>query len=115
MSEIKATATDQSEPVKCRVSFDGTWQKRGFSSSNGIVTAMNSGRCIDIHVMSKICKKCAVWEERKNDPEFDYDQWKEEHYASDECEINHSKSSWSYGGSRCCSNFLEIGGKNGLI
>ena len=44
VSEIKATATDQSEPVKCRVSFDGT-QKRGFSSSNGIVTAMNSGRC----------------------------------------------------------------------
>ena len=43
--------------------------------------------------MSKLCKKCAVWEERKNNPEFDYDQWKEEHYASDECEINHSKSS----------------------
>ena len=40
VSEIKATATDQSEPVKCRVSFDGTWQKRGFSS-NGIVTTMN--------------------------------------------------------------------------
>ena len=92
--EIKtATNDNNSQSTKCRVSFDGTWQKRGFSSSNGIVTAMNSGKCIDVHVMSKNCKKCAVWHERKNDPEYDYDQWKAEHFDSGECEINHSKSS----------------------
>jgi hypothetical protein len=115
VSEIKATATDQSQPVKCRVSFDGTWQKRGFSSSNGIVTAMNSGRCIDVHVMSKICKKCTVWQERKTDPEFDYDQWKEEHYASDECEINHTKSSGAMEAAGAVEIFSRSVGKNGLI
>ena len=37
-----ATNDNNSQPTKCQVSFDGTWQKRGFSSSNGIVTATNS-------------------------------------------------------------------------
>ena len=43
--------------------------------------------------MSKYCEKCAVWHERKTDPEYDYDQWKVENFDSGECEINHSKSS----------------------
>lgn len=69
-----------------------TWQKRGFSSSNKIVTVINSGKCIDVYVMSKSCKKCVVWEKRKNDPEYDYDQWKVEHYHNGEHAINHLKS-----------------------
>ena len=53
VSDIKATSNDKTKPNNCRVSIDGTWQKRGFSSFNGVVTAINRGRCIDVHVMSK--------------------------------------------------------------
>ena len=76
---------------------------------------MNSGKCIDVHVMSKNCKKCAVWEERKNNPEFDYDQWKTEHFASDECEINHSKSSGVMEAAGAVEIFSRSVEKNGLI
>ena len=114
--EIKtATNDNNSQPTKCRVSFDGTWQKRGFSSSNGIVTAMNSGKCIDVHVMSKNCKKCAVWHERQNDPEYDYDQWKAEHFDSGECEINHSKSSGAMEAAGAVVLFSRSVKKNSLI
>ena len=73
VSDIKATSNDKTKLTNCRVSVDGTWQKRGFSSLNGVVTAINRGRCINVHAMSKSCKKCSVWEKRKNNPDYDYD------------------------------------------
>ena len=36
--------------VNCEVSVDGSWQKRGQSSLNGVVTAMSDGKCLDVHV-----------------------------------------------------------------
>ena len=45
--------------VDTLVSFDGTWQKRGYASLNGVVTAMSSqGKCLDVEIMSKKCKAC---------------------------------------------------------
>ncbi|GBM33638.1 hypothetical protein AVEN_274299-1 [Araneus ventricosus] len=46
--------------VKCGVSVDGTWQRRGYSSLNGVVSALSilSGKVIDMEVMSQFCKKC---------------------------------------------------------
>lgn len=40
------------------VAFDGTWQKRGHLSHNGVVTAtsVDTGKVIDVQVMSKFCK-----------------------------------------------------------
>ena len=40
------------------VSVDGTWQKRGFSSLNGVVTAISvdSGKILDSEIMSRKCK-----------------------------------------------------------
>ena len=45
---------------KCAVSCDGTWQRRGFSFSNGCVTAisMDTGKVLDVEPLSKVCKKC---------------------------------------------------------
>ena len=68
-------------------SFDGTWQKRGFSSVNGVVTAIADGKCIDFKVLSKYCKGCAIWEQRKESEQ--YINWKQNH----KCQANHSKSS----------------------
>ena len=40
----------------CRISVDGSWQKRGHNSLHGVVTAISNGKCIDFHIMSKHCK-----------------------------------------------------------
>ena len=46
------------------VSCDGTWQKRGHSSLNGVVTviAADTGKCLDYRVLSKHCDACSYWE-----------------------------------------------------
>ncbi|GFV75994.1 DUF4817 domain-containing protein [Trichonephila clavipes] len=40
--------------VKCGISVDGTWQRRGYTSMNGCVTAISvdTGKVLDIEVMS---------------------------------------------------------------
>lgn len=40
--------------------FDGSWQKRGFSSMNGVVTvsSLDSGKISDVHCISKYCFIC---------------------------------------------------------
>ena len=84
--------TKSKEEVRnCKVLIDGTWQRRGFSSLNGAVTAISpdNGKCLDVHVLSKICKSCQHWIKQRNHPLFD--KWEAEHI----CQINHSKSSGS--------------------
>ena len=47
------------------VSIDGTWQKRGHSSLNGVVTAVSKGKCLDVIVLSKHCRQCLIWGGKK--------------------------------------------------
>ena len=81
----------ENEVVDTRVSVDGTWQKRGYSSLNGVVTiiASENGKCVDTQILAKECKSCEYWERNKNSPT--YSQWKLEH----DCHINHRGSSGS--------------------
>ena len=53
--------------VDCQISIDGTWQKRGHSSLNGVVVAISKDnrKVLDFHTMSKFCKSCEVWSKRK--------------------------------------------------
>ena len=41
-----------------KVSCDGAWQNRGYSSLNGVVTLISDGKCINMEVLSKKCKQC---------------------------------------------------------
>ena len=77
---------------QCTVSVDGTWQNRGFSSLNGIVTciAQESRKCIEYEVLTKYCTACKRWEGRDKSSS-PYEEWK----ASHECPINHRGSSSS--------------------
>ena len=54
---------DHNEPINCQVSVDGTWQKRGYQSLNGIVTIISkeNGKCLDAIVLSKKCRGCLYW------------------------------------------------------
>lgn len=40
-----------------KAGFDGTWQRRGFSSLNGVVTctSIDTGKVLDVQVLSKYC------------------------------------------------------------
>jgi hypothetical protein len=47
--------------------FDGTWQKRGHTSLNGIVsaTSFDTGKVLDLEIMSKYCQGCIKNPEQK--------------------------------------------------
>lgn len=42
--------------------FDGTWQRRGYSSLNGVVTAtsFDTGKVLNVECLSKYCQMCTV-------------------------------------------------------
>ena len=73
------------------ISADGTWRKRGFSSSFGVVTALSllTGKAVDVEVMSKECRECMGWREKQGTVEFN--EWWEGHQAT--CHANFEGSS----------------------
>ena len=70
-------------------SFDGSWQRIGHYSLNGVVTAISNGKVVDYDVLCKVCPQCRYWNNKKNTPE--YENWKLYH----DCAINHTGSSGS--------------------
>ena len=79
--------SDGVKPVTA--SFDGTWQRRGYASLNGVITSICQGKCVDVAIMTKVCRSCKFWHPKKGTPE--YNQWKEGHI----CSINHAGSAGS--------------------
>ena len=82
----EAHKNTEEEIADVTASFDGSWQKRGFSSLNGLVTAICDGKCVDVEVMTKVCKACQYWEKHKNTTA--YDDFQTEH----NCPVNHAGS-----------------------
>ena len=56
--------TNETEMVDGGVSCDGTWQKQGFSSRNGCITAVSTdtGKVLDVEALSWACKQCELHE-----------------------------------------------------
>jgi hypothetical protein len=75
--------------VDCHISIDETWQKRGYSSLNGVVSAISKDnkKVLDYYTMSKFCKSCEIWSKIKGSA--GYELWKTRH----KCAINHHESS----------------------
>jgi hypothetical protein len=48
---------ENQNPRDISAAFDGTWQKRGYQSKNGVVTctSVDTGKVIDVSVLSKYC------------------------------------------------------------
>ena len=74
------------------VSGDGTWRKRGFSSSFGVVTVLSTitGKALDCEIMSKKCGECKLKRGKKGTEEFD-EWWEQQH----KCHANFAGSSGS--------------------
>ena len=95
------------------VSFDGTWQKPGHASLNGLVTAiaLSTGKVIDFQVKSKKCKGCQSHEHLDKNSEK-YQTWKLNHAYN--CGTNHFKSSGSMEVDATLEIFQRSVEKNGL-
>ncbi|XP_066929989.1 uncharacterized protein [Clytia hemisphaerica] len=87
--EEDPTNVDEDGVTDISVSGDGAWQKRGYSSLNGVMTLIAEGKCIDNEVMSKKCRQCDLWEKKKGTEE--YEKWKKTH--DNFCSMNHQGSS----------------------
>ena len=87
--ELHELSEQASEVKDCKVSVDGDWQKHGHSSLNGVVMVISStiGKCLDVAVMSKVCKSCHHLSDKKDHPV--YEMWAATHV----CVKNHTKSS----------------------
>ena len=69
------------------VSIDGTWQRRGFFSLNGVVAALSvdNGKVIDVEPTSRYCRGCAVNTRRLQDDHDAVEVWRERH--SGDCKL----------------------------
>ena len=68
------------EPVNCGVSYDGTWQKQGFPSRDGCVTAISidTGKVLDVQALSQKRKQCELYEHLDKNSEK-YRRWRADH------------------------------------
>ena len=74
-----------------KVSGDGAWKKRGYTSMLGVTTliAHNTGKVIALVVKRSYCQACTQQKKTLNDQEFE--EWYEDHKNS--CTLNHTGSS----------------------
>ena len=81
--------TPPDQIVDVDITIDGTWQKRGFTSMNGAVAAISidTGRIIDVGVMSRYCQGCVNLRGTKCRESYLYKSLKKH-----KCTINHEGS-----------------------
>ncbi|GFV26313.1 uncharacterized protein TNCV_4029561 [Trichonephila clavipes] len=59
-SELLVLHPTKNKIVECDISFDGTWERRCYSSMNGCVATLSvdTGKVLDIEIMSSYCPTC---------------------------------------------------------
>ena len=75
-------------------SYDGTWQKRGFTSlyGVGIIIDLLTGLVLDFEICSKYCAQCEVAKKRFGNDNEAFSSWHVDHVKKD-CNINYAGSS----------------------
>ncbi|XP_044579116.1 uncharacterized protein LOC123261532 [Cotesia glomerata] len=78
MNQEKETTSENENKNDLTVSGDGTWQKRGFTSSFGVSSIIGyyTGKILDINIKSAYCKLCEYWKKKRNTVEFE--EWYEQ-------------------------------------
>lgn len=74
------TLDADNEVFDITVRYDGSWQKRGFTSKYGICCCIEilTGLIIDFEVLSKFCNKCEVAKQKISNPEH-FKTWYNNH------------------------------------
>ena len=80
---------DESGVKNITASFDGTWQRRGYASLNGVVGCISQGKVVEYELLCKVCPQCKYWHSKQ--PSDEYEEWKRYHH----CSINHTGSAGS--------------------
>lgn len=92
VTEEKEKNVEHGRPANhLKVSGDGSWKKRGYTSLYGVTTLIGyySGKVIDLIVKSGYCHSCTI---NKNSLDEDaFEEWYENH--KDSCSSNHTGSS----------------------
>ena len=70
------------------VTCDGTWSKRGFTATHGVVLviAWETGQVIDYEILSKCCTACSRMKTKLGEDFAAFEEWWE-------CEMSHHGSS----------------------
>ena len=72
---VEAKSTPDKAGVKnVTTSFDGVWQRKGYSSLHGVSSCIVDGKVVDYAVMCKVCPGCKFWHSKENIPA--YNEWK---------------------------------------
>lgn len=84
---------DIAKPIDIAVSYDGSWQKRGFTSKYGVgcVIEVITGLVIDYVVLSKYCRVCQQKKTEMKAPSPEYTLWFDSHKPL--CQANYDGSS----------------------
>lgn len=66
--EVLGLRNDKDDLGKCGVFIDGSWQRRGHSSHNAVITAISleTDKCLDVEVLTNVCRDCKRWESKEN-------------------------------------------------
>ena len=91
VTDLREQILDEyTEDVVCdiAVSCGGTWQRRGYDSLNGVISAISieGVKCHSCECLFKNCKSCEMWATRKGTSE--YEIFVKDH----DCPINHEGS-----------------------
>jgi len=72
------------------VSFDGSWQRRGHVSLNGVcfVIDFDSGLVLDYVVLSRYCHLCILKASVLEETSEEFKEWLQIHKESGECQVN---------------------------
>ena len=93
MHRIEASANPKgTEGTDVSVSVDGTWQKRGFSSLNGVVAAISitNGKVLDCEAMTRSWKSCMLHAPLQKSNPNEFGEWEQQH--KNQCKLNYTGS-----------------------
>ena len=78
---------DADDAIPVAISVDGTWQKRGFTSTYGaaLIVSIDTGEILDFAVLSLNCHECSKYQMDESTQK--YMLWKEKHFSRISSEI----------------------------
>lgn len=81
---VREAVVCNDESKDLTVALDGTWQKRGHTSNNGVVSATSvaTGKVLDVEILSKYCQGCVTYKNNENELK--------NHKESGKCKTNYT-------------------------
>ena len=86
IEEVAECLKGDQENTNVAISVDETWQRKGFTSTLVVVTAISvdTGKVVDCVILSKRCKGCTKMNGKSTTDPAAYNLWKLEH----RCNLN---------------------------